>query len=112
MTKQEIAIKLNMEFKDFCKENSPKENDLITAENMLKAAIVLKKIYNYQVCHHKPLRHTIEKYIPPKFVDKFILADIIEPWTRGDGRNEFFVIRQRLNNFIDILENTTKKPTN
>jgi len=97
---QEKAIAYNNEFRNYCKENTIAEDAPLTKDNIIKAIDVILRIYNYKIRFHKPLKNTILKCVPLKFIDKFAKIDAISSWN-----NDLFVDKTKLLEFREYLTN-------
>ena len=96
MTKQEIAIEKNIEFRNTVAT--------LSANKSLKAQVeLLLTIYNYEVRQHKSLRHTIEKWVDPAALDKFIRGGIVSIWNKKDGSQDFFVDKDKAQSLYNYL---------
>lgn len=95
---QEKAIAYNNEFRNYCKENALPEDAPLTKDNIIKAIDVILRIYNYKIRFHKPLKNTILKCVPLKFIDKFAKIDAISSWN-----NDLFVDKTKLLEFREYL---------
>jgi len=97
--KQEKAIAYNQAFKERCKSFSLTDEDLMTKENFIKAASEILNIYNYKIRLSKPVKSTILKYVPLKFIEKLAKLDLISPWN-----DDFYVNKEKLLDFIEYLK--------
>lgn len=98
-----FAIQQNQNFRNYCAENfeAAKTDPLVAAKLLLK-------IYNYKIRMGRPLRHTIEKWLPNMY-ERFMKVSIISVWNKkGATQEEFFVNKDKLTSFITFLENKTK----
>ena len=99
---QERAIAYNQAFKERCKDFSLTDDDLMTKENFIKAASEVLNIYNYKIRFAKPVKKTILKYVPLKFLKKLMQISIVVPWNE-----DFFVEKEKLLDFIEYLKKET-----
>lgn len=96
---QEKAIAYNQAFKERCKDFSLTDDDQMTKENFIKAASEIVNIYNYKIRFAKPVKKTILKYVPLKFLKKLMQMGMVVPWDE-----DFFVEKEKLLDFIEYLK--------
>ena len=95
---QEKAIAYNTEFRNYCKENAISEDAPLTKDNVVKAIDIILRIYNYKIRFHKPLKNTMLKCVPLKFIDKFTKIGALNSWN-----NDIFVDKPKLLEFREYL---------
>ncbi len=96
---QEKAIAYNQAFRERCKSFSLTDEDLMTRENFIKAASNILNIYNYKIRLSKPVKRTILKYVPLKFLEKLAKLDLVSSWN-----NDFYVNKEKILDFIEYLK--------
>ena len=86
-----------MAFKEHCEKNKLLETDPIDLTHTIQAAKLCIYIYNYKIKFRKSMKHTIEKYIPMKFIEKFVIGDMLHYYN-----DDIFVNKSNLQGFIDL----------